>query len=180
MRTDPPPPAAGEVRGHPPLFARFRGALALLLGRRPPLLQVAALCRREGPAGTEMLLMTSLDTGRWVLPKGWPMRGRSLAGAALREAWEEAGVVGSATPEPVGSYLYFKRRNGGYVQRVEVKVFPVQVRRMDKHFPERGRRRLVWLPLAEAATRVEEEGLRDLLMMLAAQEQPLAGGVVRT
>lgn len=145
---------------------RFSALAATLMGRRPPQLQVGALCRREGEAGTEVLLITSLDTGRWVIPKGWPMKGRSLAGAALREAWEESGVVGATSRTPVGSYHYLKRRRGGLDVRVEVAVFPVQVRKMETGFPEEGRRKLVWVAPETAANMVAEPGLARLLRSL--------------
>ena len=60
-----------------------------LLGYRPASLQVGALCLRIRDGKTQVLLITSRDTGRWVIPKGWPMRGRSLSGAAKQEAWEK-------------------------------------------------------------------------------------------
>ncbi|HHX88347.1 MAG TPA: NUDIX domain-containing protein, partial [Paracoccus sp.] len=68
--------------------------------RRPDYIQAAALCLREGNKGREVLLISSLKSERWILPKGWPMKGRTLAGAALQEAWEEAGVVGRADEVP--------------------------------------------------------------------------------
>lgn len=69
---------------------KHRAALRALMGT--PAEQTAALCTH--PQTGQVLLITSRDTGRWVLPKGWPMRGRSMAQAALIEAWEEAGVEG--------------------------------------------------------------------------------------
>lgn len=145
--------AAGEV-------------LAPLLGRRPPELQVAALCVRTTKAGPEVLLVTSLDTGRWVVPKGWPMGGRSLAGAAQREAWEEAGVTGPVSTQPFGSYDYRKRGRGGLEIRVEVRVYVVTLRKMEKGFPEEGRRKLAWVTPGQAALLVEEPGLSALFVKL--------------
>ena len=69
---------------------------------RPERHQVAALCWRMGQGGAvEILLVTSRDTGRWVIPKGWPMDGKSASAAAAREAWEEAGVKGTVRPESI-------------------------------------------------------------------------------
>ncbi|TMV51704.1 NUDIX hydrolase, partial [Thioclava sp. BHET1] len=79
-------------------------SVVLPLVQRPKRLQVAALCFRGGGAATEVLLITSRDTGRWVVPKGWPMRGLDAAGAARQEAWEEAGVMGRIAAEPVGRF----------------------------------------------------------------------------
>jgi len=145
------------------------GGLAALMGRRPPRLQVAALCLRGKAGAQEVLLITSLDTGRWVLPKGWPMRGRSLGGAALREAWEEAGVNGAVAHDPVGHYRYAKRSRSGLARRVKVAVYPVQVRRMEKGYPEEGKRKLTWVTPARAADMVDEPELSALLADLPAR-----------
>ena len=59
---------------------------------RPKRVQVAALCFRETDTGKDVLLITSRGTGRWIVPKGWPIDGMGGSEAALREAWEEAGV----------------------------------------------------------------------------------------
>lgn len=143
--------------------------VAALLGRRPPRLQVAALCLRRRGGKQEVLLISSLDTGRWVLPKGWPMRGRSLAGAALREAWEEAGVNGAIAHEPLGHFTYAKRSRTGLARPVKVAVYPVQVRRMENGYPEEGRRKLAWVSPAKAASMVAEPDLSALLAELPAR-----------
>ncbi|MEN9850080.1 MAG: hypothetical protein RL128_243, partial [Pseudomonadota bacterium] len=56
--------------------------------------QYGALCWRMHRGKVEVLLITSRDTGRWVIPKGWPIDGLAPAQTAAREAWEEAGVEG--------------------------------------------------------------------------------------
>ncbi|HBR36028.1 MAG TPA: NUDIX hydrolase, partial [Sulfitobacter pontiacus] len=83
--------------------------MILPIWRRPKRIQVAALCYRETPEGKEVLMITSRDTGRWIVPKGWPIDGLDGAGAALREAWEEAGVSkADIESEPIGYYDYDK------------------------------------------------------------------------
>ena len=149
--------------------AALLAGMTALMGRRPPRLQVAALCLRERGGVQEVLLITSLDTGRWVLPKGWPMRGRSLGGAALREAREEAGVNGAVAHEPLGHYGYAKRSRGGLARRVKVAVYPVQVRRMERGYPEEGWRKLAWVTPAKAAALVREPELAALLAELPAR-----------
>ena len=130
---------------------------------RPPELQVAALCRRVTEDGPQVLLLSSLNSGRWILPKGWPMNGRSLPEAALIEAWEEAGVKGRVRPEPVGSYPYDKIRGGGIPVRCRVQVFPVDEVTLADDFPEAGRRRRRWVAPGEAARMVQEPELQALL-----------------
>lgn len=138
-----------------------------LLGHRPEALQVAALCRRRSGTETEVLLVSSLDTRRCIVPKGWPMRGKTLAEAALREAWEEAGVVGRVHADPVGAFHYDKRRKNGLVQRCKVLCFLVDVEGLDEDYPELGRRDRKWLSPKAAAKCVKEKDLKPLLRQLA-------------
>lgn len=141
----------------------LRNSLRLLLGRRPAALQVAALCRNE--AG-EVLLITSRGTGRWVIPKGWPMPGRSLAGAAAQEAWEEAGIRGSIDEQEIGRYTYRKEQDPGFAIPVEVRVFLLEAAAAATDYPEAAQRRRDWFPAARAAELVAEPGLRDILRRL--------------
>lgn len=135
--------------------------------RRPPHLQVAALCTRAGAdGGDEVLLVTSRGTGRWILPKGWPMPGRSLAEAAAQEAWEEAGVRGTAEAEALGSYDARKLTDGGLSLPCTVNVYRLRVDALAEDFPEARQRRRRWVPAAMAADLVQEPGLRALLRRL--------------
>ena len=137
-----------------------------LMFRRPVREQYCALCyrvKKKSPA-VEVLLITSRDTGRWVIPKGWPMDGKTAAAAAAREAWEEAGVKGIIGDEPVGSYHYLKGLASGMKVDCRVRVFPLVVDDICKSFPEKGQRRAEWVDCAEAANRVQEPGLKTLLL----------------
>lgn len=128
-----------------------------------PVQQVAALCWRARPL-PEMLLITSLDTRRWILPKGWPVKGMSLARSAAIEAHEEAGVTGEVRDTALGDYLYLKERKGGSAIPCRVSVFALKVTRQDRNFAEKGARELCWLPVDEAAHRVAEPELRHILL----------------
>jgi 8-oxo-dGTP pyrophosphatase MutT (NUDIX family) len=140
--------------------------LRSLLGHRPEALQVGALCCRGSGETAEVLLVSSLETRRIIVPKGWPMRGRTLADAALREAWEEAGVKGRVDPEPVGVFHYFKRRKSGLEQYCKVLCFRIEVESLAESFPEAGRRDMFWLAPKAAAKRVREKELKALLQGL--------------
>ena len=71
-----------------------------------PLPQVAALpVRRKGDGDIEVLLITSRKTNRWIIPKGWPMKGKKRHEAAAQEALEEAGISGHVHKKPLGSYV---------------------------------------------------------------------------
>ncbi len=137
-----------------------------LMFRRPVREQYGALCYRLGKTGpaVEVLLITSRDTGRWVIPKGWPMDGKSAPAAAAREAWEEAGVKGATRDEAIGSYRYMKRMPHGLKLDCRVRVFPLAVDDVCKNFPEKDERRAEWVDCAEAARRVHEPGLKTLLL----------------
>ena len=128
-----------------------------------PRVQVAALCHRKGPKGREVLLVTS-SRGRWILPKGWPMDGKTDAEAALQEAWEEAGVRdGQVTPKPIAKFLGVKRFNSGEEVPAKVRVYGIKVRDMARKFPEQNRRERRWVSLTKAAKLLADRGFRKAL-----------------
>ncbi|KAE9630481.1 NUDIX hydrolase [Parasedimentitalea maritima] len=134
---------------------------------RPKRLQVAALCYRKTDDGTDVLMITSRGTGRWILPKGWPIQGKDGAQSALQEAWEEAGVKKAKIEgEPIGHYDYQKNRGRGRVETVETLVYIAQVTKLSKSYPERKQRKRQWVPVEDAANLVHEPQLRDLLRQL--------------
>lgn len=147
----------------------LRRSVKMLLGKRPPALQVGALCL--DPKTGKVLLITSRGTGRWVIPKGWPMEGRTLPGAAAREAWEEAGVEGRILHEEIGRYSYDKDQNKGFSVPVEVRVFPLHVEKCTKSFPEADERIRRWFTPNEAARMVAEPGLKKILRGLPAPQE---------
>ena len=89
--------------------------------------QVAALPLRLAKNGAiEILLVTSRDTGRWIIPKGWTSKRLMDCKAAAREARQEAGVKGKILREAIGTYRYIKRELGNGAL-VEVRVFLLKV-----------------------------------------------------
>lgn len=132
--------------------------------KRPSHAQVAALCYRGDGEDKEVLLVTSRGTGRWILPKGWPMDGKNDADAAAQEAWEEAGVKkGQLDRAPIGEYSYAKELNGGGLAHCSARVFPLKVKKLANDFPEADQRSRRWVSPVEAAEMVQEKGLRKLL-----------------
>ncbi|HJZ91064.1 MAG TPA: NUDIX hydrolase [Gemmataceae bacterium] len=109
-------------------------------------------------ADGRVCMVTSSSGRRWVIPKGMIDPGHTAGEAALLEAWEEAGLVGTLTPEPVGSYVYAK-----YGRDHHVLVFLMQVSEESEDWPERDVRKREWVDPLEAADRVEEPGLRDII-----------------
>lgn len=142
----------------------LRDLLGRILGRRPPALQVGALCVQQDSG--RVLLVTSRGTGRWIIPKGWPMDGRSVGGAALQEAWEEAGVRGQVDETHFGRYAYDKKLTRGLSAPVEVQVHLIRVADLAKNFPERKQRQRRWFTPPEAADLVSEPGLAKLIRRL--------------
>ncbi|MGH1330996.1 MAG: NUDIX hydrolase [Paracoccaceae bacterium] len=132
--------------------------------RRPSMRQVAALCYRNGDAGKEVLLVTSRNSGRWILPKGWHEDGMTAPDAAAREAWEEAGVKkGAIADKPVGQFAYRKQLDNGVAANCDTAVFPLKVKKMSGEFPEAGERKREWVSPERAAEMVNEPGLRRIL-----------------
>jgi 8-oxo-dGTP pyrophosphatase MutT (NUDIX family) len=129
--------------------------------------QYAALpYRRSGDARTQVMLVTSRESGRWVIPKGWPKKRKTPHGTAAREALEEAGVVGVVGRDSIGSYSYKKRLKSGALVACEVRVFPLKVKRQQKSWPERGEREVQWFSRAKAAKAVQESALSDIIRNL--------------
>ena len=126
-------------------------------------LQYGALCWRQGDAGIEVLMITSRDTGRWVIPKGWPMQGLAPEAAAAQEAWEEAGVEGVINPLCIGRYGYQKCLSVTASVPCAVAVYGLQVEGMAKSYPEAKERRRQWFPLQEAAGLVAEPELATII-----------------
>ena len=114
-----------------------------------------------------VLLVTSRETRRWVLPKGWMEKRLSPHALAAKEAFEEAGVVGEVGRRTIGCYQYLKRGPRDRLTPCSVRVFPLRVERLLDTWPERRQRRRQWFGLAEAAMAVDEGGLVSLLLGLA-------------
>ncbi len=125
--------------------------------------QFGALCYRVVDDRLQVLLITSRRTGRWILPKGWPMPGITPVEAAMREAWEEAGVIGRARGNCLGIYSYIKRDHAGRMPCV-VAVFAVKVQSLRRDFPEAGQRNRKWFSRKKAAKLLGEPELRRLVL----------------
>jgi 8-oxo-dGTP pyrophosphatase MutT (NUDIX family) len=105
-----------------------------------------------------VFMVSSRSGRRWVFPKGQIDPGHTPGEAALIEAWEEAGLVGTLDPEPVGSYLYEKLGCAHHVL-----LFRMRVSEVRDVWPERGFRERVWITVDDAINRADEPSLRELL-----------------
>jgi 8-oxo-dGTP pyrophosphatase MutT (NUDIX family) len=135
-------------------------------------IQYAALPYRIDGRQVRILLITSRRTKRWVIPKGWPMKGLKPQEAVATEAVEEAGIVGEVEAAPIGSYRYLKRLKGQETAAVQVIVFPVHVADLAETWKEQGQRIFRWFRYQEAAALVAEVSLRRLIREFGAARTP--------
>jgi 8-oxo-dGTP pyrophosphatase MutT (NUDIX family) len=125
--------------------------------------QVAAIpIRLDDRGNVEVMLTTSKTTGRFIVPKGWPMKGKSGRKAAVTEAREEAGVVGRALKKPLGAYVYWKRLSDRFVH-VTVTVYLLSVVDILTDWKESSRRRRAWLSPTDAAVLIDEPQLESMV-----------------
>jgi predicted phosphate transport protein (TIGR00153 family) len=118
--------------------------------------------RINADGAAEVMLITSRDTGRWVVPKGNPIVGLSPHEAAATEAWEEAGLTGYVCAAPLGEYRYLKRRRRGEEEAV-VALYPLAVADQAADWPEKAQRETRWFALTAAAASVTEPQLKVLI-----------------
>ncbi|MEA2730710.1 MAG: hypothetical protein QOF70_5185 [Acetobacteraceae bacterium] len=130
--------------------------------------QFAALPWRLSEGGTrQVMLLTSRETRRWIIPKGWPVKKRKPAEVTSQEAYEEAGLIGHIVDKrPVGTFHYEKRlaKKGVLCQ---VRVFLFRVDRQLDDWPEKNQRETKWFDANEAASIVDEGGLADIIERFA-------------
>ena len=140
----------------------------------PILTQVGALPIRFEEGEPLVLLLTSRESKRWVIPKGWPMKGKKNWAAAAQEAKEEAGILGRTAKKPIGHFLYFKRRSAQF-DLIRVEVYLMQYEKKLDVYREKGQRDMRWVSFDEASEMVEETGLAQLLRELDAAMLVQAG-----
>lgn len=135
---------------------------------RATLAQSAALPYRCGGHGSEVLLVTSRRTRRWVVPKGTLEPRLTPAQSAAAEAFEEAGVLGPVSADPIGAYGY-EKAVGSRIVYCSVRVYPMRVTVELADWPERSQRRRAWMAFDVAARGVAETGLRRILVAFHAR-----------
>lgn len=133
-----------------------------------PSLQYAALSyRRRADGGIEVLLITSRETRRWIIPKGWPAPGLTPHDSARNEAMEESGAIGRIGERSIGVYHYTKLVADAAVP-CKVEVFLLEVEEQLVSWPEEGQRNIQWFGLQEAGDVVQEPELSAIIRNLAA------------
>jgi 8-oxo-dGTP pyrophosphatase MutT (NUDIX family) len=120
------------------------------------------LITREGEI--RILLVTTRGQRGWILPKGWPIRHLTAAATAAREAYEEAGAIGTIVgDEPCASFVYEKRADAGARFICEVSVFLLAVERQLRKWPEKAQRKTRWFTPEAASRLVVPPGLGEIL-----------------
>ncbi len=132
-----------------------------------PQVQIGALPWRMSDGVLEILLITTRNTRRWIVPKGWPIEGLSPREAVAREALEEAGIEGMVARKPLGWFSYDKLRKSGELLPCKVQVFAMQVTGQLDDWPEKAVRTVRWVTPQQAMTHVGEPGLRQLILDFA-------------
>lgn len=133
--------------------------------------QCAALPFRFDNGALKILLVTSRETRRWILPKGWREKKDKPQETAANEAFEEAGVRGKVKKKPLGAYYYEKRLDAGGVALCHVSVYALEVTAELNDWPEKGQRERRWVTPSQAAMMISESGLVSLLLNLGLPEK---------
>ena len=140
----------------------FDSILPAIIEGLAPVRQAAALPYRGDADNLEVLLITSLNSRRWIIPKGNIDEGETVAEAAKREALEEAGVRGRVHGKVEMTYSY--ERDG---RKHVVSVVPLQVDALEEQWADRQKRERHWFSAQEAADRATEEELKELILEFA-------------
>lgn len=125
--------------------------------------QVGALPWRMRNGTLQVLLVTTLTTRRWVIPKGWPHSGRGPSRSAAIEAWEESGVTGKIGRKPVGHFAYEKVRDEDANLDCVVSVYALKVATQAQDWPEKAIRDCRWFDREDAARAVVEPELSAII-----------------
>ena len=129
--------------------------------------QVGAIVYRRSETGIKILIITSRASGRWILPKGWPMPKKSDQEAARIEAWEEAGVKRIKNePKRCGSLRYDKNLQSGISVPIDLHLYSFEATKLAKNFPERGQRNMRWVRINTAIRKLEQPELKKILKRL--------------
>jgi 8-oxo-dGTP pyrophosphatase MutT (NUDIX family) len=115
--------------------------------------QVAALPWRLASDGElEFLLVTSRTSKHWLLPKGWPIPGKSGLESALQEAFEEAGIQAKGPDTPIGRYAFIKVLHDATELPCTMAVYAVGNVEELTEWPEQGQRDRMWFTQADAVS----------------------------
>jgi 8-oxo-dGTP pyrophosphatase MutT (NUDIX family) len=142
--------------------------------------QYGALPYRFTPmAALEILVVTTRQSRRWIVPKGWPIKRLTPSKSAAREAFEEAGVRGKIGARAIGNFRYKKAADGnGAEVDCEVKIFPLLVKRQSASWPESEQRVAQWVEPEKAISLIREPELKSIVAKFAKSAAAAASKVI--
>ena len=144
--------------------SRYSKAMSREAASPVPLQSGVLPWRLKGRKKAEVMLVTGRRSRRWMIPKGWPMPGKSLAESAAQEAFEEAGIEGKVAREPLGTFRHIKQHLLFGDMEVDILVHALAVKREFSDWPEKGERDRKWFAFDIAATRVDSSELGLLIL----------------
>jgi 8-oxo-dGTP pyrophosphatase MutT (NUDIX family) len=130
-------------------------------------------------AALEILVVTTRQSRRWIVPKGWPIKRLTPAKSAAREAFEEAGVRGKIGARAIGAFTYKKAADAnGAEADCEVKIFPLLVKSQGANWPEFGQRVVQWVDPEKAIALIREPELKSMVAKFAKRAAAAASKVI--
>jgi 8-oxo-dGTP pyrophosphatase MutT (NUDIX family) len=130
-------------------------------------------------AALEILVVTTRQSRRWIVPKGWPIKRLTPSKSAAREAFEEAGVRGKIGARAIGSFRYKKAADEtGAEADCEVKIFPLLVRRQSATWPESAQRVAQWVDPEKAISLIREPELKSMVAKFAKRAAAAASKLI--
>jgi len=141
------------------------------------LFQVAAIPFKYEPDSLKVLLLTTRKTGKWIVPKGWPIEGLNFSQSAEQEALEEAGVKGLISKDPIGDFIYHKKIAPRRKVPCTVVTYGLHVTDQMSEWIEKGQREILWCSLLGAAKKVKNTGLRDIFRNISTDKSILLKNV---
>ena len=141
------------------------------------LFQVAAIPFKYEPDSLKVLLLTTRKTGKWIVPKGWPIEGLNFSQSAEQEALEEAGVKGLISKHPIGDFIYHKKIAPRRKVPCTVLTYGLHVTDQMSEWIEKGQREILWCSLLGAAKKVKNTGLRDIFQNISTDQSILLKNV---
>lgn len=110
----------------------------------------------------EVLLITSIKKKKWIIPKGYIEFNLTPFESAKKEAYEEAGVLGSNETIELGSYSLKKS-----IGKQNIKIFSMEVLKVLDDYPEKNMRKRKWFSLKDAANTVSFPEVSNMITSLA-------------
>ena len=121
---------------------------------------------RRSKDGLEVLLITSVKKKKWVIPKGFIEFNLSPFESAKKEAYEEAGILGTNETIELG---YFANQKS--IGICHVKVYAMEVTEMLEDYPDKILRKRKWFTIKEASSTIQVKEISEMIASLQSRIQ---------